>query len=149
MSRLPSRSPLGLATIAFVAFLAACTFPGARSTPAPAVRSDLVAVGLDADDASLFLAEYREWDAEGGRVDVELDHGHGPEAPDGAEPVVLARVGGANLPVQAVDAVGDRVIVDLDALPPGRQTLRLSVGHGALQSPWLEVPISDRQLAAP
>ena len=129
--------------------LAACTSPpGARSTTAPAVRSELVAVGLDADDASLFVAEYREWDADGARVDVELDHGHGPEASDEAEPAVIARVGEADLPVQAVDAVGDRVIVDLDALPPGPQTLRLSVEHDGLASPWLEVPLLDRQLVA-
>ena len=147
MSKPRSALLLGLATLALATSgLAACASPSAI---APAVRSELVALGLDVDDASLFVAEYREWDARGKRVAVDLDHSHGPEAPDEAEPVVRARVGEANLPVQAVDAVGDRVIVDLDALPPGRQTLRLSVEHDGLRSPWLEVPLLDRQLVSP
>ena len=58
-------------------------------------------------------------------------------------------VGTQPLPIQAVDADGDHVIVDLDALPMGRHVLHLSVVHDGLASDELAVSVLDRRLAAP
>lgn len=134
-----------------VAVLAGCLLAGCQVRPAPpgpvAVRADLV---LDApgDDPSLVVAQYREWDADGRAIGgIELDHGHGPaEEDDEDDVVVIARVGGRDLPIQAVDAVGDRVVVDLDALPPGRHTLRLAVVHEGQASDTLDVAVLDRRV---
>ncbi len=136
-----------------LAMLAACTpDPSTSSTPRPAVRSDLIlAMAVHAEDPSLLVAQYRAWDPDGQLVpDIELDHGHGPAEEDTDEDtVVLARAGGEALPVQATDADGDRVLVDLDALPMGRQTLRLVVIHDGLRSDELAVSVLDRRLATP
>lgn len=133
-----------------LAVLAACASPPAAS-PTP-VRADLVLVpGGHPDDPTLLVAEYREWDATGQRIPgIELDHGHGPEdeEPEEDEPVVQAWVGLEAIPIQAVDADGDRVFVDLDALPMGRQTLRIRVAHDGLLSEELVVSILDRRLAS-
>ena len=81
---------------------------------------------------------------------MELDHGHGPtDVDDDDGPVVRAQVGDQVVPVQAVDADGDRVLVDLDALSMGPQTLRITVAHDGLTSDELVVSILDRRLAPP
>lgn len=140
------RSSLALAMI-----LAACT-PSTSPTPRLAVRSALILTPeADPEDPSLLVAQYREWDSDGHRIpNIELDHGHGPaEEDDDEEVVVLARVGDQAVSVQAIDAEGDRVRVDLDALPMGPQTLHLSVIHDGLTSDELAVPVVDRRLVAP
>ena len=142
-----------LAVVLALAMLAACTPPSSTSsTPSPAVRSALVLVPDGSpDDVSILVARYQEWDADGQPVPgIELDHGHGPtEVEEDDEVVVQARSGGEVVPVQAVDAEGDRVYVDLDALPMGPQTLRLTVTHDGLTSDELAVSVIDRRLAAP
>lgn len=137
-----------------LAMLAACApASSTSSTPQPAVRSDLVlATETDPEDPSLLIAQYREWDADNQRIpNIELDHGHGPaeEDDDDDEVLVLARVGDQTLPIQAIDADGDHVLVDLDALPMGRHVLRLRVVHDGLTSDELAVSVLDRRLATP
>jgi len=136
-----------------LAMLSACApAPSTSSTPQSAVRADLVLAPEERmDDPSLLVAQYREWDADGQRVPgIELDHGHGPtDVDDEDEVIVLARVGDHALPTQAVDADGDHVLVDLDALPMGRHRLRLSVVHEGLTSDELAVSVHDRRLATP
>lgn len=132
--------------------LAACAPAPAVSSSAPAVRADLVVIPDErTDDPSLLVTQYREWDAEGRAIsDIELDHGHGPmDVDDGDEVVVVARVRGQPLPLQAVDADGDRVIVDLDALPLGPHVLHLTVVHDGLTSDALAVRVLDRRLQTP
>ena len=127
--------------------LAACV-----PAPRPAVRADLVLdVSARPEDPSLVAAQYRAWDADGQRIpNIELDHGHGPtDVDDDDETVVRAHWDGQALPLQAIDTDGDHVIVDLDALPMGRQTLRLAVVHDGLVSDELAIQVLDRRLATP
>lgn len=117
------------------------------------VRADLVlAIDVNPEgDPSVLVVQYRAWDADGQLIpDIELDHGHGPTEEDtDDDTVVLAHVGSDRLPIQAVDAEGDRVRVDLDAVPMGRHVLRLSVIHDGLTSDELAVSVLDRRLASP
>lgn len=133
-----------------LALLAACA-PAPSASPPP-VRADLVLVpDGHPEDPSLLVAQYREWDSDGQRIaDIELDHGHGPtEVDDGEDDTIVhAHVGTLALPIQALDAEGDRAFVDLDALPMGPQTLRLRVAHDGLVSNELVVSILNRRLAS-
>ncbi|GAB5537383.1 MAG: hypothetical protein Rubg2KO_36320 [Rubricoccaceae bacterium] len=146
-----SKLSLGLLMLAM---LAACAPASSTSSTDPApVRAELVLTPeARSDDPSLLVAQYREWDSNDQRIaNIELDHGHGPadEDDDDDEVRVLARVGDQTLPIQALDADGDRVLVDLDALPMGRHVLRLTVVHDGLTSDELAVPVLDRRHAAP
>ncbi len=65
-----------------------------------------------------------------------------------ATAVGVVLVGNRELPTEALATVIDTLVVDLDALPPGPQRLRVAVRHGQTVSNWIALDIRDRRVAA-
>lgn len=58
--------------------------------------------------------------------------------------VLLA--GNREIPTEAIATVVDTLVVDLDALPPGAQRLRVAVRHGETVSNWIALDVRDRRV---
>ena len=94
-------------------------------------RLRLRLVGVVDDDPS--LVEFAVARADGSAVALDEEEG------------VVALVGDRPFGDNAVDAFGDYVFLDLDAVGAGRQTVRLAVRAGGDVSDWLAVEVADRR----
>jgi len=65
-----------------------------------------------------------------------------------ATAVGVVLVGNREVPTEAIATVVDTLVIDLDALPPGPQHLRVAVRHGATVSNWIALDVRDRRVVA-